>query len=345
MNQSWSITWSHGLVVVHAGAGALGRCEFRLEDGRLVEPFHEAPWIGQGRSVEPPILANLRGDLLCLPFGRPYGPSDNLPEPWAAAATWKSQDAASSGFSESDELLHGYCANADWSLNSDSDQELTIELEYPPNSCIERVTRTVRPVPGEPALEIFVEIIARRVCARPIGFHPNFALRGKPGSFRIEPGRFAFGLTHPGADGVTQAKANARFEKLAAVPVSTGGNGSFDRLPFVDDREEILQLCGINGNMRLVDEAAQVAWTLSWDPSKLPSCLLWMSNRGRHFEPWNGENLCVGVEPVASAFDLGTAAALSVNPISEAGINTAVKLTPETPFTLGYRIEGTSLTR
>jgi hypothetical protein len=345
MSQSWSIAWSHGRATVHAGGGALGHCEFRLEDGRLAEPFHEAPWIGQGRSVEPPILANLRGDLLCLPFGRPYDASDNLPEPWATAVTRTPADSVSGGLSESDEYLHGYCANSDWSLVSGSEQSLVIKLEYPQDSCILSVTRTVLPVPGKPALDVSVEILARRICARPVGFHPNFALRGKPGSFRIEPGSFAFGLTHPGADGVTQAKANARFERLAAVPVSAGGTGSFDRLPFAEDREEILQLCGINGSMRLVDDSTQVAWTLSWDPTKLPSCLLWMSNRGRHFEPWNGENLCVGVEPVASAFDLGTAAAVNVNPISEEGVHTAIKLTPETPFVLGYRIEGTSLAR
>ncbi len=221
------------------------------------------------------VASNLPFSPICAatccasPSGRPYGLSDNLPEPWATAATREPEEAESGGLSESDELLHGYCANSDWSLVSDSRQELTIKLEYPPDSCIRSVTRTVRPVRGKPALEVSVEIVARHACARPVGFHPNFALRGKPGSFRIEPGGFAFGLTHPGADGVTQAKANARFEKLSAVPVSAGGADHFDRLPFAEDREEILQLCGINGSMRLVDEAAQVAWTLSWDPSKL----------------------------------------------------------------------------
>ena len=30
----------------------------------------------------------------------------------------------------------------------------------------------------------------------------------------------------------------------------------------------------------------------------------WQSNGGRDYFPWNGRNYCVGIEPIASAFDL-----------------------------------------
>ena len=71
---------------VHSAAGALGRTDFRLGDGHWVNPFHEAPWLGRAAPIDPPMLGNLRGDWACIPFGRPYGAADGLPERWATAA-------------------------------------------------------------------------------------------------------------------------------------------------------------------------------------------------------------------------------------------------------------------
>jgi len=339
MSASWSLDWSHGRTTVHAGGGAIGQTDFRLPDGRRVNPFHEAPWIARGVAAEPPALANLRGDWPCLPFGRPYEASDGLPEPWATAAA----SAMPDGLGPSDRMLHGYGANADWSLVSNADGALVVGLDYPGDSLIRRVTKAVRPVSGVAAIDVSVEIAARRPCALPFGFHPNFALRGPPGSFRIEPGPFRFGLTHPARDGVTHARPDTRFDDLAHVPLQSGGAGRFDRLPFADDREEIVQLCGLKGGMRLVDEDARVVWTLTWDTGRLPSCLLWMSNRGRRLAPWGGENLCLGVEPVAAAFDLGPAAGLAHNPISQAGVATAVQLAADATPSLGYRLAAAAL--
>jgi hypothetical protein len=340
MAETWSIAWSHGRATVHAGAGALGRTDFRLDDGRTVNPFHDAPWLGRAAPVDPPMMANLRGDWACIPFGHPYGPAEGLTGAWAAAAT-----APPDGpLAPSDALQHGYGANVDWSLVSQSTEALVIAVDYPDDSAVARLIRTIRPVPGEAALDVSVEIRARRPGGRPFGFHPNFALRGRPGSFRVEPGSFAFGLTHPtGERGVSKARPDARFATLAEVPLAAGGTGRFDRLPFAEDTEEIVQLCGIDGSVRLIDEAERVAWTLSFDPGRLPSLLLWMSNRGRKYDPWNGENLCLGVEPIASAFDLGTPAALAPNPIAAASVPTALRLDPAAPVTVGFRLSGRSL--
>ena len=76
---------------------------------------------------------------------------------------------------------------------------------------------------------------------------------------------------------------------------------------------------------------------------RLPSLLLWMSNRGRKYDPWNGRNLCLGVEPIASAFDLGTPASVAPNPIAAAGVATALTLDPATPVTVGFRLSGRAL--
>jgi len=95
--------------------------------------------------------------------------------------------------------------------------------------------------------------------------------------------------------------------------------------------------------VRLVDLHDQVAWHLNWNTERLPSCLLWMSNRGRTFPPWNGRNLCVGVEPVASAFDLGSVIASTDNPIARAGVATTITVEPDIALALGYRLRGQSV--
>jgi len=341
MTQSWSLEWSHGRVTVHAGAGAIGRTRFRLEDERWVEPFHEAPWISAGETVEPG-LQNLRGDWPCLPFGRVYAVTDGLQEPWNSLSNGPMPTAADP-LVESDWLLHGYGAAANWTLVSQTKDRLILGLDYPNDSPIERITRTVQPLDGQAALDVSVEIWARRPCLRPFGFHPNFALHGAPGSFRIEPGPFKFGLTHPGSDPAGRARPNSLFTALADVPLKSGSSECFEALPFADDREDILQLCGIEGGVRMVDLHDQVAWHLNWNTERLPSCLLWMSNRGRRFPPWNGRNLCVGVEPVASAFDLGSVIASADNPIARAGVATAITLEPDIPLELGYRLRGQSV--
>src|ERR1700726_3555606 len=103
MAETWSITWSHGRATVHAGAGALGRTDFRLDDGRTVDPFYEAPWLGRAEPVDPPVMANLRGDWACIPFGHPYGREEGLTGAWAKAAA----TALDGSLAPADIIQHG----------------------------------------------------------------------------------------------------------------------------------------------------------------------------------------------------------------------------------------------
>lgn len=344
MGTSWALEWSHGRTTVHAGAGAIGNTEFHFDGGGTAAPFHEAPWVTRGETVEPSSLNHLRGEWPCLPFGRPYGPCDELVEPWASLASGQIS-AADEPLVPGERLLHGHCASTDWSLVSRSDRELILAVDLPDDQPIAKLTRSIRPVDGLAALDVSVEVVARRSCSRPFGFHPNFALRGAPGSFSLEPRAYRFGLTHPSSSPIARAKPNERFTDLAAVPLAGGGHGQFAALPFPQRSEDILQLCGIEGGIRLVDDDARVAWELTWDSTKLPSCLLWMSNRGRQKAPWNGENLCIGVEPVASAFDLGPAVATAANPIAAAGVPTAIWFEAGRPVEMDYRISASRLPR
>ena len=111
------------------------------------------------------------------------------------------------------------------------------------------------------------------------------------------------------------------------------------RLPFAGDVEELLQIQGLDGTVALVNHAEGYRARLSWQKEHFPSLLLWMSNRGRKFEPWNGRHVALGIEPICSPFGLGPATALADNPIAASGTPTALDFSADHTFVARYRIE------
>lgn len=338
MNKVWHLEWPHGSLNVHSRGGMLGSVWLR-DGNRRVAPFYEAPWLNEETSAQPGLLGQLRSEFPCVPFGVPW-PAEAVVENWqpSLAASIDEQDDP---LDASDDLLHGYVCVGEWTLVRQTDLSIEIALDYPPESAIARVVRVIRADPDAPAIDFSVRIESRREARRPLGLHPNLALPSMAGALKIEPGEFRFGLVHPGGPepGVSRAAPGALFEQLDRVPLRSGGTAAFDRLPFVHDTEEIVQLCGADGSVTLTNEEAKVAYRLTWDASVLPSLLLWISNRGRTYEPWNGRNLCLGVEPVASAFELGCRPSLAANPINARGVPTAVALDPRQPVEIAYRFE------
>jgi hypothetical protein len=76
-------------------------------------------------------------------------------------------------------------------------------------------------------------------------------------------------------------------------------------------------------------------WFSLKDPRVLASTVLWHSNGGRHYAPWNGRHRHVlGLEEVTSHFHDGLAESVAKNAVSEAGIPTTVKLSPKKPLTV-----------
>jgi len=79
------------------------------------------------------------------------------------------------------------------------------------------------------------------------------------------------------------------------------------------------------------------AWFALKDVTVLRNTILWMSNGGRHYAPWNGRHVNVmGLEETTSYFHPGLAESAKANPISKLGFPTSVKLDPRTPTTINY---------
>jgi len=334
LTKHWQLKWSHGELLVHSRGAMLGSVALRHGHG-WVRPFYEAPWLDEIAPDAGGLLAHLRGEFPCVPFGMSAAP-EILETSWQASLT-DSPDSLD-GLDYNDPCSHGYGCVADWHPVLINDTTVSLETRYPQDSPIIRLIRTVRVLPGAPSIHFIVVIEARREARLPIGLHPILALPAAPGAFRVEPGAFRFGMTHPGGPepGISRAMPGRLFNTLEQVPLRDGSTEAFNRYPFAHDTEEIVQLCGVDGRIKLVDEQTCATYLLTWDAALLPSVLLWISNRGRKYGPWNGRNVCLGVEPVASAFDLGSRAACVSNPINARGVATAVAFSPSRPLRLDY---------
>ncbi|MBB5753741.1 hypothetical protein [Prosthecomicrobium pneumaticum] len=322
--------WEFGSLTVQRHAAMLAPVTFVLADGRQAAPMQIAPWAYEpGAERIAAVERKLRGDWPCLPFGYAAAP-EGFPAEWAALM----QPA------EAHDLPHGYASNHGWTWQEAPAGSLALAIDIPDPDPIRRMERTVTPDPSAPAVDITLTVHARRPCRLPLGLHPTFRLPARPGGARIEPGAFDHGLTYLRSvdDATPVFAANQRFTDLSAVPGIDGGTVDAAAVPLAAPTEELLQLNGIDGSVALAypDEGFRVR--LSWQKEHLPSLLLWMSNRGRKFHPWNGRHVALGIEPICSPFGLGPAVAAADNPIARSGTPTAIAFDPDTPFVTRYRI-------
>jgi len=78
-------------------------------------------------------------------------------------------------------------------------------------------------------------------------------------------------------------------------------------------------------------------WFALKNPRELGQTMLWMSNGGRHYPPWNGRHINVlGLEEITSLFHIGVAESVAKNSISERGFPTSVTLKAGESFSVSY---------
>ncbi|MGE6781766.1 hypothetical protein ACQKGL_04525 [Ensifer adhaerens] len=324
-----ALAWAHGCLSVQSSGGMLGPVLFLLPDGRQVSPLHVAPWGNDpGRETLPAILRELRGEWPCVPFGSDADRS--LPDGWSA--TGESFEGAG--------VPHGHSSNVYWAWGACDDRQITMECRYPENHPIRLLRRRILPDPQAAAIDLTLEIEPRRSCRLPIGLHPTFRLSTRPGSVAIEPGAYDRVWSFPGdvEPGAALFAPDRQWPSLRKVEARDGLTIDASQVPLVEETEDLLQLSGIDGTLALHYRDEGFRARLSWQKEHFPSLLLWYSNRGRKAYPWNGRHVALGVEPIASAFDLGPAVSTGDNPIAASGVATAIAFEPGQTFTTRYRL-------
>jgi hypothetical protein len=319
---SHKLSWSHGKARVLTTAAMLADCTFHLPRSPFL-PFARAPWMGLVK--DPNISGHLRvlaGDFVCLPFGRARAIPD-APGEWAELLTVNETG-----------MIHGPAADAEWTVTEATAQSITLSLDYPEASPVQRLVRKLTARENAPALDLELTIEARRAACISVGLHPILRLPEQPGRLKLAAD-FAFGLIHPGQ---TTPGTSQDFATLAHVPRKSGAI-DMSLVPLTPQTDLNVQLCGMRGPMTAtyLDEGAGLI--IDWDRSLLPSIQIWHTDRGIDGEPWNHQFRGIGLEPVAAAFDLGDHAATSPNPISARGVPTSLSISPHQPTTIRYALE------
>jgi hypothetical protein len=311
---SWRLANGAVEAFVTETGGHVGPVHFRLGD-RTVQPYHVAPWAEEKADGLPPMLHALRGDFFCLPFGGNAEPFEGETHP-----------------------PHGETANTAWTLEGlDHEGDVTrLRLSLDTTVRPGRVVKEIELVNGHAAVYQRHTLFGM-TGPMSFGHHGMLRFPEREGSGLVATSPIVWGQTapmpveNPADRGYSILATGASFDALDAVPTITGVPADLTRYPARRGFEDVVMLAS--------DPDLPLAWTAStfpeegfvWftlkNPRVLRQTLLWLSNGGRHYPPWNGRHVDVlGLEEVTSYFYYGLAESAASNPLSEAGIPTAATL-------------------
>ncbi len=322
---SWQFASDRVEAAVTRLGGHLAPMRFRLPHG-VVEPFSVAPWAEEkpDRS-QPAMLRALRGDFFCEFFGgneTVYRGEQHPP--------------------------HGETANAEWRFESLTHQEnrtalrLSLETTVRPG----RVKKMIQLRDGETA--IYCQHVVSGTSGRlNPGHHATLKFPDKAGSGLVSTSPIRFGQVLPGVfeeparRGYSALKPGAIFSRLDQVPGANGSVADVSRYPARRGFEDLLMI--------VHESAPDFAWTAVsfpesryvWfalkDPRVLRGTVLWISNGGRHYPPWNGRHVNVmGLEDVTAYFHYGLAQSAQDNPLNRRGFPTYISLRRGQSLTVNY---------
>lgn len=316
---SWMLANRDVELAVTELGGHMAPVTFHRNSAKPVQPYYISPWQGQNRKLPEPVLVPLRGDFFCMPFGAP---------------------GALRGVKHA---CHGEPVGRKWTLagaeSEGSVRRLTMTLKTTvlPGT----ITKTLSLVEGHNVVYCR-HVLEGYSGAVPLGHHETIALPDRPGAMRVAVSPFKLGMTNPTlfsdpANREYQSLAiGAEFKRLDRVPL-------IFKDPAIGDCSRYPTRTGYTDLLAVWARGARMAWTTAtntvdgymWfslkDPSVLPATVMWISNRGRHGEPWDGQNCCIGLEDVCAYFANTPAESAGKNRVNKLGIPTTVKLTKRRP--------------
>lgn len=309
---SWRITNGETDVYVTKRGAHTAPVTFFADDERPVRPHFVAPWNtddDMGRDLDPPVLAPLRGDFLCLPFGE-----DNR-------------------YEGESHPVHGEAAGGAWEFvgEEQTGRRTAARLRFSPRQRAGTIAYEISLVKGHSA------VYQRHLIE---GFHGpttlahHVILRGDT-PLCVDTPPLAFGVTN--APGPRYA-AGGEYHSIERDRVFT----TAERVPSVWAADPYVDVSrfprreGFDDIVQLVPDYAEPAigwvtatapeegwlWYALKDPKVLPSTVMWMENRGRHASPWNGRTVALGIEDACGYLATGLAGSVPDNPVSRRGVPT-----------------------
>lgn len=322
---AWRLSSDVVELAVTQDGGHMAPVVFHRRSARAVQPYYISPWQEENIEPEEPVLRMLRGDFFCCPFG---GGSRGRREHHA---------------------VHGEPAYARWRavamMTNSRGAAMTLELETHVRPG--RIRKHIVLRQGENVVYTQHDLEGYRG-AMPLGHHATLA-PPSVGRLRISTSPIRFGETSPRRAGVYGAQEyyalapGRRFAKLRRVP-TVWKHAPWTDLSEFPAREGFVDIAAVVSRVRpgkpawtcAVAPEAGYCWYAFRDPTVLPATVMWMENRGRHAAPWNGRNVCIGLEDVCSYFAQGLEASVASNPWNAQGIPTAMRLSPRRRTRIKY---------
>jgi hypothetical protein len=289
---------------------------FEIErDGRRLAPLYTAPWVDDPTVANdesiPPNLRFLSGDFFCAPFGGTDDPSVPA-HGWPANSRWKHENTAK---------------------HPKGGAVARFALEKRPNGA--RLIKEITLRDGHPFIytrHIFEggsgkisaasHPMTRFASSGRLSFSPKAYAETPANPLEPDSARGRYALAYP-----------SRFTDLGEAPLRNGGVTDLRSHPIASRHEDFVMLVEAPGSRlgwaaALRSDARDVVLSLK-NPRDFPVTMLWFSNGGRDYSPWNGRNVGVlGIEEGRAWSAFGYAASIAPNPLSESGVPTAVELKP-----------------
>lgn len=310
----WTLEQDDKKVFVTIQGGNL-TCQFNTENG-IIDPYAIAPWWNEPVVLELDNLSQvLRGDFFCFPFGADEG-KDPI-------------------------TYHGETASGYWTpTDTDSKDEGILELEMKLEQGNVRKSIEVRE--GEPLI-YQRHTISGFEGAMPFGYHPMLRFPEKLNLGRVTISQPLSGYTTPEPielpenGGYSRIKSGCEISDMTAVPCTDGSLLDLTTYPHTPGYEEIVMFTS-NPDLPFafsavtIPEEGYLYFQLK-NPSILRQTILWMSNGGRWYAPWNGRvQRLLGIEEVTAFFHYGISASTEENFLSKAGIPTSYNFKKDESF-------------
>lgn len=291
-----------------------------------IQPYAIAPWAKEALPEDTStMLAALRGDWFCSAFG-------------------ENADAHAGRHLPP----HGETANGSWRgidcVETRAGSWLKLAVDLPLQGG--QAESTTALVQDHPVVYQRHELINLTGPCNP-GHHATLAFPHHAGAGNLSFSRFVHARTYieplerSANRGSSWLMPDVEITDLSAVTGFDGSTADLCRYPARSGFEDIAILCA--------DPMLEFAWSsvtfaqegYVWfalrDPKQLASTLLWFSNGGRHFPPWNGRHVDVmGIEDITAFFHVGIAASCADNALSRRGIRTCIAATDDGRVSIAY---------
>lgn len=311
--------------LIDLNGGMLSALQLKRND-QYEDLLHRAPWLGSDFYQKPGTLQDhLAGEWPCVPFG------------------WVSED---NRFFKV-RFSHGAPCHNTWQCVQvdEASSKVVLEYDFAPDYPLAKCIRTIELL--EDRVKLHLKVIAKEDCKLPFGVHPCFKVDRDFNQIELEIQGDGVVYGMPCEQDISRLASGQYFKTLHEVPLdekyhNKDGNGTtvdLSHLPFAYNTEEIAQMLHPQGQAIVRYPKRNLQLTLKWDQDKVPTCLLWMSNYGRNYEPWNGTNCCLGIEPIAGAWDLANLSLEENNPVAIHNVKTTVEFKKDQDFDFDYEID------